>query len=195
MPGTQTSQEKNVIVPHYPISSIGDGPIEFDVKPSSMYTDMGDIRLYLRGKVVKAADGTNLPATVDKVAVSNMLLHALIARVDVWVGDTLVTPSNSHYGWKAAIETLLNFGVDAKKSHLAQIMYYKDNFVGSNKGLGKRKALVKASKEFELLGPLHVDLFFQSQYLISNVPLRIRITRSPPAFYMVNESGMACKVS
>ena len=191
VPGTQTSQERNLLVPHYPISSLGDGPLEFDVKSSSMYSDVSDTRLYLRCKVVNKADGSAVADDVD-VGVSNMLFHALIQRVDVYVGDTLITQSGGFYAWKAAIETMVNFGGDAKKSHLANIMYYKDT--PGNDGLNSRKELIKGSKAFELFGPLHVDFFFQSKYLISNVPIRVKIIRNPAEFYMVNGSGVACKV-
>ena len=195
VPGTQTSQEKNVIVPHYPISSLSDGPaLEYDVKPSSLYTDLSDTRLYLRCKVVKASDGSALDNTAGNVSVANMLLHALIQRVDVYVGDTLITQSGGFYPWKAGIETLLNFGCDAKKSHLANIMYYKNTREDADTGVLKRKEIVKESQEFELFGPLHVDFFFQNKYLVSNVPIRIKITRSQPAFYMINQSGVPCKI-
>ena len=48
VPGTLTSQEKNSYVQYYPIATLDDGPIEFDVKQSPMYTDLSDTRLYLR---------------------------------------------------------------------------------------------------------------------------------------------------
>ena len=193
VPGTQTSQEKNTYVPHYPISSAANVALEFDVKPSSMYTDLGDTRLYLRCKVVKKSDGSELDQAAN-ISVSNMLFHALMQRIDVYVGDTLITQSGGFYAWKAGIETMLNFGSDAKKSQLASIMYYKDGTGAENKGLLRRRELVKGSKSFELFGPLHIDLFFQQKYLINNVPLRIKINRSSPEFYMVNTSGEECKI-
>ena len=190
LPGTQTSQEKNTYVPHYPISSLADGPLEFDIKASSMYTDLGDTRLYLRCKVVKQ-DGTTVPAT-EEVSVCNMFMHALIQRLDVYVGDTLITQSGGFYPWKSSIETLLNFGSDAKTSQLANIMYYKDTTGGD--GFQNRKKLTKGSKTFELFAPLHVDFFFQEKYLISNVPVRMKITRSSPDFYLVTSGALVCKV-
>ena len=179
VPGTQTSQEKNTYVPHYPISDVGNVALEFDVKPSTMYTDLSDTRLYLRCKVMKN-NKTVSPAGVD-VSVSNMLFHALMQRIDVFIGNTLITQSNAFYPWKAGMETLLNFGTDAKQSQLAMIGYDKD---------GKQmKELVKNSHEFELWGPLHVDFFSQPKYLIDNVPLRVKIGRSASPFYMVNKTG------
>ena len=192
VPGTQTSQQKNAYVAHYPIADASDVALEFDVKPSTMYTDLADTRLYLRCKVVKKADGSAIDGQAD-ITVSNMLLHALIQRIDVYVGDTLVTQSNAFYPWKAGIETLLNFGEEAKKSQLGNIMYRKDGSDGYG-GQQHRKNYIRASKEFELWGPLHVDFFFQPKYLLSNVPMRIKINRSSPEFYMVNNTADPCKI-
>ena len=194
VPGTQTSQEKNTYVPHYPISSLnGDGPIEFDIKPSSMYTDLGDTRLYLRCRIVKS-DGTAIP-TNKPVAAVNMLFHALIQRLDVHVGNTLITQSGGFYCFKAAIETLLNFGTDAKTSQLGNIMYVKDDYnADTNPAALARQKIGDGSKSFQLYGPLHVDLFFQDKYLISNVPMRVKITRSSANFYLLSTVNYACKL-
>ena len=179
VPGTQTSQEKNVYVPHYPISDANNVAIEFDVKPSSMYTDLADTRLYLRCKVIKE-NGTLLPTNAN-VTVSNMIFHSLMQRIDVYMGNTLITQSNAFYPWKAGIETLVNFGMDAKNGPLAMIGFDKDGT--------KTKDMVKLSHEFELWGPLHVDMFFQPKYLVDNVPMRIKINRSASEFYMVNNTN------
>ena len=191
LPGTVTSQEKNSYVAHYPIASLDDGPIEFDVKPSPMYTDLGDTRLYLRCKVTKR-DGTNLPAT-DDVNVTNMLFHAMFSRLDVTVGDTLITQSSAYYPWKAVFETMLNFGEEAKKSQLAQIMYFKDGNFNDN-GNSERQKLVKQSKPFEMFGALHVDLFFQEKYLLNNVGMRIKLTRNVPDFYQVGNTAVKVEI-
>ena len=180
VPGTQTSQEKNNYVPHYPISDAANVALEFDIKPSTMYTDLADTRLYLRCKVLKG-DGTAMPAAAP-VSVSNMIFHSLMQRIDVYVGNTLITQSNAFYPWKAGLETLLNFGTDAKQSQLASIGYDKDG--------SKMKNIVKESKQFELWGPLHVDFFFQPKYLVNNVPMRVKINRNSPEFYMVNSTGV-----
>jgi hypothetical protein len=182
VPGTQTSQEKNAYVPYYPISSLDDGPLEFDVKQSNMYTDLGDTRLYLRCKIVKR-NGDTMAAT-DTTTACNMFFHALIQRLDIYVGDTLITQSGGFYPWKAGIETLLNFGSDAKASQLGNIMYYKD-VEGNNTGQTARSGITKASSVFEMWGPLHVDLFMQNKYLINNVPVRVKITRNNPEFCLV----------
>lgn len=196
VPGTQTSQEKSIWVPYYPLTNTTDqGPIEFDVKPSPHYTDLSDTRLYIRARILNH-DGTTF-ANETAVSTVNMPLHALFSKVDVYMCNRMITQSTGTYPWKAALETLLNFGYDAKTTQLNTIMYYKDNGMamndanasaeGTNFGLTKRWTYTAGSRYFELYGPLHVDLFFQEKYLLSNVPIRIKLTRSASQFVLMSD--------
>lgn len=190
LPGTQTSQEKGSFVQHYPISTLDDGPIQFEIKPSPLYTDLADTRLYIRARIT----GTENIADAQFLSPVNMLMHALFSKVDVHVGNRLITQSSSTYPWKAAIETLLNFGGEAKGSHLQNILYYKDTAGHmddtdpgnhGNQGLTARHGISYDGRAFEMYGPLHVDFFFQPKYLISNVPVRVKLTRSPASFVLM----------
>jgi hypothetical protein len=190
-PLKQLSQEGNAYVPHFPLTTLSGGPIEFDIPSSPFYTDLSDTRLYIKCKVTDS-DGADLAAD-KKVAPVNMLLHALFSKVDVSLAGRLITASADTYSWKACLETLLNFGCDAKNSQLQAIGYYKDE--SDDAGKKKREELVKESSEIELFGPLHVDLFFQEKYLINGVPIRIKLTRSTPAFCLqTTDANAAYKV-
>ncbi|MCG8430356.1 MAG: hypothetical protein MJA29_04210, partial [Candidatus Omnitrophica bacterium] len=92
VPGTQTSHEKSIYVPYYPVTSLDDGPLEFDVKLSPMYTDLADTRLYLKVKISNA-NGTNVPE-IELVTPCNMFFHALFQKVDIYVGNKLITQSS-----------------------------------------------------------------------------------------------------
>ncbi|MGI9555415.1 MAG: hypothetical protein ACR2M9_01025 [Cyanophyceae cyanobacterium] len=94
----------------------------------------------------------------------------------------MITQSSSTYPWKAGIETILNFGIDAKQSQLRSVLYSKDD--RDNTGMTTRFNISQGSKPFELMGPLHVDLFVQPKYLMSNVAIRIVLHRSSPSFYL-----------
>lgn len=193
-PSKQVSQEKNAFVPHYPITTLTGGPIEFNVPASPMYTDLSESRLYLKCRVVDAAG--NLAGQDAAVGPVNMCFHALFSKVDVILGDRLITQSSDTYPWKAGIETLLNFGTEAKGSQLHSIGYYKDcgTTAAQNTGLTSRVALAKS--EFELMGPLHVDLFVQDKYLINSIPIRIKLTRSSSAFCLQStEDNAAYKLN
>lgn len=182
----QISQERNSHVAHFPLTSLGtEGPLEFSIPASPMYTDLSDTRLYLRLRLLQG-NGTQIAAGTA-VAPVNMLFHALFRKVDVFVGGRLITQSSDTYPWKAAIETLLNFGKDAKESQLHSIFYHRD--VDNAAGLQRRQELTQQSKTFELCGPLHVDLFFQDRYLLNEVPIRVVLTRSTPTFTLHSEEA------
>lgn len=184
----QISQERNALVAHFPLTSLGsDGPLEFNIPASPMYTNLADTRLYLRMRIV-APGGTRLANDVE-VAPAHMLFHALFRKVDVYLGGRLITPSTDTYPWKAAIETLLNFGKDAKESQLYSIFYHKDaDGIG---GVRRRLDLTRGSKVFELYGPLHVDMFFQDKFLLNEVPMRVVLSRSPPNFSLHSNDPQA----
>lgn len=179
-PLKQLSHDKTMFVPHYPLTTLSsNGPIEIDIPASPMYTDLSESRLYLKCKVVNH-DGSDIAADAS-VAPVNMLLHACFSKVDFTVNGRLLTQASDTYPWKAALETLINFGRDAKLSQLQSIGYCKDEATGSA-GYDKRREWCSESRSFELYGPLHVDIAFQEKYLINGLSMRIKLTRSPNRF-------------
>ena len=62
----------------------------------------------------------------DNVAPTNLFLHALFSQVDFCMKNTVVTTSNNTYPYKAYIETLLNYGEEAKDTQLTASLWYKD---------------------------------------------------------------------
>ena len=77
------------------------------------------------------------------------------------------------------METLLSYGEDAKRSQLASSLIYKDEtgrmdsttFVEAtrNDGFHHRRALAAQTREFDMMGRLHADIFFQERYMINEV--------------------------
>jgi len=73
------------------------------------------------------------------------------------------------------LETLLSYGKDAKNSQLTSELFYKDDAsrmdetiieeAGGhrpNSGLQKRPEFVARSREFDMIGRIHGDIFFRS---------------------------------
>jgi len=67
------------------------------------------------------------------------------------------------------LETLLSYGEDAKTSQLTSALFYKDQAdvmdpidfdSASNSGLVKRRSVAAQSREFDMMGCLHGDIFF-----------------------------------
>ena len=79
------------------------------------------------------------------------------------------------------IETLLNYGEDAKASQLSMAMFYKDTpgkmdvvlpvaeVDDANMGLKARYEFTKGSHTVDMSGPIHSDIFFQESLLLNGV--------------------------
>lgn len=184
VPKTAFSEQKISFVTYHPISDFRNGPIEFNIPPSPNYTDLKSCRLYLKCRVVKG-DGTVIADDSISCSPVNMVFHGMFSKVEVHLGKKLITDVNPTYPWKAGLETLVGHGHGAKSTGLGSIMFYKDMNTDVNTGQAKRIELVKNSKEFEMLGPLQVDMFKQDKYLLNYVPIRIKLSRSTPKFTLI----------
>ena len=204
VPPTQTSIETATFVEYHPISSLTDGaPIEFDISSSGDdYIDFNDSQLFVRMKIVKA-DGSNL-AAAEKVGPVNNTLHSLFSQVDVSLNGTQITDSSNTYSYRALIEDLLSFGSEAKKSQLTCALFYKDEagkmesndstVDTANSGLKTRAAFTAGSREVDLVGRLHTDIFFQSRYMLNEVNTRIKLSRSKDSFSLMTSENEQYKI-
>ncbi|XP_063960304.1 uncharacterized protein F54H12.2-like [Lytechinus pictus] len=201
VPPTQTSIEHGQWVEYHPLAQFSDGgPIEFHISGSGTeYLDLSQTQIYVKAKVVHH-DGTNLVAE-DQVAPVNLFLHSLFSQVDVSLNDRVITPSTPTYPYRAMIESLLQYGTEAKESQLTSALFFKDtpghmdqanplepgNDV--NQGLKKRHTYIKGSNSFELIGPLHCNLFFQPKHLLNGVDLRVKLIRSKEEFCLMSSAN------
>jgi len=194
VPPTQTSIEQGSWIEYHPITSVVEGsPIEFDVNGSGEdYVDFANTLLYVKAKLTTMTDN-NLAADAA-VGPVNLFLHSLFSQVDISLNGTLITASTNTYPYRAMLETLLSYGEDAKKSQLTSALFYKDqagtmdsiNFGDNpalrNDGLVKRRSVIRESREFDMMGRLHADIFFQDRYMLNEVGVRIKLIRSKNAF-------------
>lgn len=207
VPATQTSIESGNYVEYHPISSItGSAPIEFDVTASGDdYLDLANSFLCVRAKVTRA-NGDNLEDG-DTVSVTTNFLHSLFNQVDISLNGTLITSSTNTYGYRAYIETLLSYGSDAKSSQLTSALFYKDeagkmdkpnplapNAADRNSGLVTRREFVAGSREIDMIGRIHADIFFQERYLLNEVNMKLKLIRSPDAFCLMATGDRQFKV-
>ena len=152
--------------------------------------DLANTYLFVRAKVTKP-DGSDLD-TNNAVGPVNNWLHSLISQVDVYLNDTLVTPSTNTYPYRAYIETALSYGADAKETQLTSQLWYKDTAGRmdsvaladddtSNVGFKNRRNYTTRSRVVEMMGRLHVDMFLQDRFLLNGVDVKIRLVRSKDA--------------
>ena len=195
VPPTQTSIEDGRWVEHQPLTSLdsgGGGPIEFVIPGTGdAYLDLANKYLLIRAKVVRGV-GTDLAAYTPVAPVNNWL-HSLFSQVDVYLNDTLVTPSSNTYPFRAYVDTVLSYGAEAKNTQLTSQLWYKDTgghmdvttVDGGNTGLVERRRYIAESRIVEMMGRLHVDLFLQDRFLLNGVSVKIRLVRSKYVFSLM----------
>ncbi len=197
VPLTQTSIEDGRWVERSPLSSVTSGHIEFKITGSeSKYLDFANTYIVVKAKIVEA-DNANMDAGTD-VGPVNLFLHSIFKQVDLVLGDTLVSHSEDTYSYRAYLETLLSYGVDAKKSQLTAALWYKDTSThmgahADNTGYQKRKGIAAESTVIEMCGKLHLDLMFQDRYLLNGVDAKIKLVQNSPTFCLIGEAGSTQK--
>lgn len=194
LPPTQTSIESSQWVHYSPISSLtDDAPLEFVVPGHGEdYLDLAHTMLSIRFQILPYA-----VADKGKVAPVNNILHSMFNQIDVFLNQKLVSPPNNAYPYRAYIETLLNYGSDAKKGHLTGTLWNDDTsgFMdatpdsGNNTGLKERGQITDEGKTVDLIGHLHCDVFNQDRFLINGVEMRVRMVRNKDAFSLMDNTG------
>ena len=195
VPPTQTAVESSQWIEYSPVSTItSSSPIEFIVSGSGEdYVDLSNTLIEVKA-CIKSSESSPVDNTVP-VAPINNTLHELFSQVDVSLNDVNVSSATTTYPYRAYLETHLNFGADAKKSRLQAALYYIDDNISisnpipessgtKNRGLKKRHEIC-TKKTFDMIGPLHADVFNQSKYLLNGVSMKLRLSRSKDDFVLM----------
>ncbi len=182
------------------------GPYEFNAPPDPQMLNLAKNYLMLEMKVTKA-DGTNLQHGANAVNADpltgpiNLIGKTFIRQVKLSFNGVEVFDSGDKYAYRAFLETELNYGVDAKTTHLEAGMYDKDtpdNHIDDdqNTGLQARARKCQESAIVHLMSPIHCDLFAQNKYLLNNVDVRLMLYRNPDAFCLMSpQAAQAYKIS
>lgn len=183
---TQTDIIKSFVTDYFPVTSItSGGPIEFHIPGSTEdYIDVNDIFLHVKLRVTDAA-GANVEAA-DLVGLNNLAIATLFQDVSLTLGETQIEGGQQCYPYKSYLNTIMQFHPAAQKSHMSLFGWEKDE-VGkmddaTNAGFVKRMNWTTDGKVCELYGPLYLDFFNQSRFLISQTDLRLRLLPSKPDF-------------
>jgi len=64
-----------------------------------------------------------------------------------------------------------------------------------NDGFYHRRALALAAQscEFDMMGRLHADIFFQEPYMINEIGVKIKLVRSKDAFCVMGAANAKCR--
>ena len=185
----QTDILGNSIVDYHPVTIISHGaPIEFFVPGTTdEYIDMSDINLLVHVKLTKK-DGKPVVAADDKVALVNQPLSSLFQDVFLTIGDTQVEGGQHCYPYNAYISSLIQFHPSAKKTHMQAWGWNEDEpgkfEAEANEGYKFRVKETEGTKEWELYGPLFLDMTRQSRYLLPKTDLRFKLIPSKDDFVL-----------
>jgi len=170
------------------------GPYEFHIGPDPQLLHLSKNYLLIKLKITKA-DGTNLThagANPDPlVGPINLIGKTFIKQVKLALNGMEVFDSSDKYAYRSFLETELNYGYDARFSHLQAAHYYQDTphdhiDDDANTGLTTRATPLRTSNWVEVMAPIHCDLFAQNKYLLNNIDLRLTIYRNSDTFCLMS---------
>ncbi|XP_031355183.1 uncharacterized protein F54H12.2-like [Photinus pyralis] len=162
------------------------------------YLDLSHTMLYITARIVKQDD--SILGVGDVVGPANNWLHTLYSQVEICLNQKLVSPPNNTYAYRAYIETLLNYGLEAKTSHLGCSLWHNDTpkkmdtLTADNVGFTIRQAAAAESNMIEMIGHVHADLFNQEKFLINGVEMKVKFVRSRDSFNLMAGAGATYKV-
>ena len=125
-------------IEHRPVGELNsEGALEFNVSGNgTKYIDLQKTRLKIKFRIVQS-NGDAIPRAVGeggkpipnaaKVGPVNLFLQSMFRQVDVSLQQQVISPNiATKYPYKAIIETLLNYGQDAKRTQLQSELFFKD---------------------------------------------------------------------
>lgn len=195
VPPTQNSIEDGSMHCYRPMAALSDtSPIEFVITGhGDEYIDLAHTALHLLVKIVppQPEEGAAANAPAPVIAPINNWMHSIFSQVDIYLNQKCITPPSNHYNYRAYIENLLNYGSDAKNSHLRTVLWEKDvgdldsTDFANNTGLGKRNDSTKDQQVVELYGNLHCDIFNQDKFLLNGVDVTVKLIKANNAFHLM----------
>lgn len=185
MPPTQRTVEQGLYQEYRPLTSLDadDAPLEFNIPPTGDdYLDLAHSRLRIRCKIVTQKGEELKPE--NHVGPVNNFLHSIFSNCQVELNQKPVTGQSGLYHYRAIVENILNYGNDAKESHLGNSLFYKDtagnmDAEDENEGFVTRREYTQ-SGEFEMESHIHSDLFSQNKYMLNNVQMTIKFYKNKP---------------
>jgi hypothetical protein len=175
------------IVDYHPRTAENAGPIEFTIPGASDdYIDLSYAMLDVRFKIFQA-DGKDI-VDAHKVGLNNLAISTLFRDVSLTIGEQQVEGGQNDYPYKSYFNAITQMHPAAQKSHMQSMGWFRDEAGkfndAANEGFIKRSALIKDSKVCQLYGPLNLDFFRQSRYLLNNVDMRLKLTLNKPEFLL-----------
>lgn len=195
VPLTKTSVLEGELHEVGPIRSpSGNAPIEFEIDGNTdHYVDLSNTMIHIQCKV-KMQNGDSLSDTDSEIKITpvNNLLHTLFRSLTIQINGKEVE-HEANYAHKSFLISSLNYGKDAKTTHLTSSHWINDEMgeahTASLSAAQKTKMTTRAkrlvgSKTLDMIGHLNSPLFNQPRYLIPGLNINIKLQRNTPEFVL-----------
>lgn len=192
--------QKIQYVEYRPTSQLNSGPLQFYIpSTANQYIDLRRSKLCLKVKIVKG-DGS-APTAAEHVAPANLTMHSLFSQVDIQLQQQTVSSSAAQsYPYKAYLQTVLQYGREAKETFLEMQGYYKDRagFMETmepdprgNTGWADRFIHFVKGAVVDLEGPLLSDIWQQNKAILNGVELQLKLWPAKPDFILCTKADGA----
>lgn len=182
---------------YLPMSQLrNEGPYHFKVpSQGNQYTQLGSLRLYGRCCICRA-DGKQIDANIGVI---NNFPSSLFESIEVLLNGEIVTPLGSKgSSYVDYIETVLSMGGDARRGHLASVMFSMDeadkfDTAGDNKGFANLHGRVKNGESFDWIIPVNADLLRSNRVLPPRNEIVITFNRNKDEFSLIGDKEKVFK--
>lgn len=172
---------------YYPLfSNDSNNPVDITISPSNLYTDLGNIWMFVSGKITKK-DGTTFAAS--QCAPATNFLSSLWSNFELSIGNVPLTKNSNFYPYVSYMTKALCENQSTKNGRLKLELWSNEaDDSKTSVGYAYRKTISANSKTFCVLGkPCH-GLFQSNKYLVPNVSLRLTFRRSVDEFNIDHET-------
>lgn len=203
----EVSMTGSQIIHYSPTTFNQTGPYDFTVlQKGNQYIQMNQIRLYMRAKVV--TENLGLITDEDAVGICNLFGNSIFQTIDIEInGKQISDLQNTHSNYKAYLETLLSYSPNGYRGHLAasgwaldEAEHFEETKYGAgvdgaddentqNNGLRARRALIKGSRTFDLMFPLHCDFLNCDRLLPPGISFTLKLTRTRDSFVLMQHTN------
>jgi hypothetical protein len=148
----------------------------------------------LEGEIEIRKSNGNAIANTDLVAPINLISSALFRQIECEINGVQVADLTSPtYHYKAYLETLITYGIDAKNTHLQACLYEPDtpgkeeDFTATSAGFIKRRDWIVAhGNKLYFSTPLFVDFFQSKRFLIPGPTIKLKLLKNDDKFCLLS---------
>ena len=197
-PSTKTSVLKGSTIEVDPVSGVDGTVIDFHVKTNgSEYIDLRNTLLHVQCKVITSGNDVIAAGNDLKIMPINNFMHSIFASCEFGLNNHTMK-SDTNYPYTSYMSHLISDG-SSRKSTISAVegsiwdesgpLDKADMTNPESADVTNRKKLIAGSKVVDMVGPLDIDFFRQDKYLIPNVDLKIRLTKSDARFCLVKPAN------